>query len=707
LHEATQSSRLLSISTMTTFSRLCIAVFVCASALFAQPASAAVSVSVMPGTSSVRAGTLVHFAAAVFGTMAKGVTWSVNGIAGGNALVGTIAPDGQYVAPRVPPTGLVTIQARSVVDPSVIGTATITVLNPVPSVSAIVPASVAPGPFSITVDGSGFVPTSVVRYAGTAVATTWISPTRLTAAGTAVVTPAGMAAIAVANGDPGAAVSAIAAVTVEVSAPAVSVLAAARFLEQTSWGPDAASIARVQRLGFAAYLDEQFALPATRYPAYAATLSNLRPVQQQFVLNALTGPDQLRQRVAFALGQIFVVSGFKEFAPQMMVPWLELLSTHAFSDYATLLRSVTLNPTMGNFLDMANNEKASPLSAPNENYAREMLQLFTIGTERLNADGTTALDEHGQPIPTYDEAVVANLARALTGWTYPTRAGQTPLLRNPLHFSGVMVPVPSLHDSGAKTLLDGETVAAGQGPERDLDAVLDQLRRHPNVAPFLARRLIQQLVMSNPSPAYVERVTSVFTADHAGARGDLRSVVRAIVLDPEARRGDIMAAAAPADGHLREPLLYALSLLRTFNATLSGTAIIASVAGTAGQTLFYPPSVFNYFSPLYDLPEFGVRAPEFQLLTPSAAVSRMNLAHYITARGGSFGIAFDLSPFEQFAANPALLVEAANRALLAGRMSPQMRATIESAVTAVKLSSLRAETALYLVASSSDYQVQP
>ncbi len=693
-----------SIGTNSTWLRVCLALSVVL--LGAAPAVAA-SVVVTPRSVSLRPGVSHRFAAAVYQTPNKAVRWSVNGIQGGNATLGRISVDGLYTAPAAPPGEPATVGATSVADPRAAGGATVTVLNPLPTISSVEPSSISPGPFVITVDGTGFVPTSVVRYGHTALPTTRVSSQRLVASGTAALVRGGLVAIRVANGEPGAAASPIVAISVQVRAPKVSAAAAARFLEQVSWGPDPLSIARVQQLGFAAYLDEQFRQPPSQYPSYATTVMTLKPVQQQFMAHALTGSDQLRQRVAFALGQILVVSGLKEFTPEMFVPWLRILSTHAFADYPTLVRALTLSPTMGHFLDMAHNEKASAYtgSAPNENYARELMQLFTIGTHRLNPNGTLRLDQQGEPIVTYDQAVVVNTARALTGWTYPTRPGVPPQPRNPPYFVGPLAAVPSLHDTDAKVLLEGVTLPAGQTPEQDLDAVLDLVLRHPNVGPFVARRLIQQLVTSNPRPAYVARVAAVYVA----TRGDLKSVVKAIVLDAEARRGDA-GVSTPTDGHLREPVLFVLALLRSLGATLLGGPAAVNLASSAGQVLFYPPSVANYFPLDYALPGSDVRAPEFQILTPATAVTRVNVVFTVTSAPQVAGLTTDLSAFEPLASSPALLVEAVNHALMAGRMSPAMRTSIERAVAAASADAFSpltpVETALFLVASSSEYQVQ-
>jgi uncharacterized protein (DUF1800 family) len=672
----------------------------------AAPADAAILVMV-PWSASLRAGMQQQFSSYVFFAANTNVTWRINGIPGGNVTVGTISSGGLYTAPSVPPIGAVTVTATSVADPAATSSSTITVLNPVPSISSLTPASIAPGPFVLTVDGSGFVPTSTVRYGAVPLKTTWVSTTRLTASGDASLVAGGMMAIRVANADPGASVSAPVAVNIEIPMPKVSALAARRFLEQVSWGPDPASIARVQQLGFEAYLDEQMAQAPSTYPDYGPS-NVLVPVQQRFVFNALTGADQLRQRIAFVLGQIFVVTGWKELVPEMFVPYLRLLEEHAFDNYATLLRKVTLNPTMGNFLDMVDNEKANlnTRALPNENYARELLQLFTIGTDRLNPDGTKQLDSYGDPIPTYDQALIENLARVFTGWTYPTKPGAVPQPHNWPYFLGEMEPVASNHDTGEKILFNSARLPAGQSPEEDLSGALEMIVNHPNAGPFLARRLIQQLVTSNPSPAYVARVSAAF-AGGGGTPGDLRNVIKAIVLDPEARRGDIQGGGAPLDGHLREPLLNSLALFRTLGSRISETSYLAVLIAPAGQTLFYPASVFNYFSPLYTLPESGVPAPEFQIFTPSAAVYRANVASWSITIPEVLGASTDITPFEQLADDPSLLVEAVNRALLYGRMSLDMRQSVAVAVAAVSssLPKVRAQTALYLVASSSDYQV--
>jgi uncharacterized protein (DUF1800 family) len=281
------------------------------------------------------------------------------------------------------------------------------------------------------------------------------------------------------------------------------------------------------------------------------------------------------------------------------------------------------------------------------------------------------------------------------------------LKRNPPYYVGRMESRAVSHDAGEKVILDGYVLPAGQSPEQDLADALQAIEQHPNVAPFFARRMIQHLVMSNPSPAYVARVAAVFNGNGAGALGDLRAVIKAIVLDPEARRGD-SGYVGPTDGHLREPVLFTMALLRALRATAGPASLLASIISPAGQSLFYPPSVFNYFSPEHELADYGLIAPEFQILTPSTAVYRANIAFYATFASQMAGVTVDLSTLEPFAADPPLLVEAVNQALLYGRMPPEMRRNIETAVGAVTILAprTRVQTALFLVASSSHYQVQ-
>lgn len=500
-------------------------------------------------------------------------------------------------------------------------------------------------------------------------------------------------------------------VEVQVPGAVVSWRAASRFLEQAAWGPSPESLIRVRQLGFERWIEEQFEAPLSDYPPVPEQDSNqsLAPLQRRFFYNAVHGEDQLRQRVAFALHQIWVVSGVKTGQARMMTPYLQLLHRLAFDNYLNIMREVTLNPTMGRYLDMVNNTKADPRRgiSPNENYAREIMQLFTIGTVRLSLDGTPQLDSDGLPVPTYTQRTIENLARVFTGWTYPPTPGRPPAATNPAYYNGRMVAVESNHDTGAKELLDGYVIPAGQTAEKDLDDALRHLFAHPNVGPFVAQRLIRALVTSNPSPAYVARVAAAFNSNARGVRGDMKAVIKAILLDPEARHGDTQSN-PPEFGHLREPVLYIAALLRAMGASVAEYNPLASWANAMGQNLFFAPSVFNYFSLLHQPRELeGLYGPEFEILTPSAALARANFVDAVVFSRLAPSVSVDLTPLIEMATvHKWYVTEALNRALLYGRMSEPMRDRILIALDSIADPGLQAQTAAYLVASSARYQIQ-
>lgn len=662
-----------------------------------------VSLTVSPANATMRLGTTRKFSARVVNTADKRVNWSVNGIPGGDPTVGTIGPDGIYVAPWLMVAGgTVVIGAVSVADPAAASQANLTFLNPIPVLSEVGRPRLNWGSQEVRIQGTGFVPGMQLRAGSQTFETVFESPTAARATLVLSPVPGGLITLRVRNPEPGPVMSAPLVVAAAPANPLVSERAAGRFLEQASWGPDPTSLARVQEIGFEAWIDEQLTLPASSYRLSGDSSDSLVKQQSQFFANAMRNPDQLRQRVAFALGQIFVVSGVKTGEPRQMVPYQNLLLQDAFGSYARLLRDVTLSPTMGVFLDMVNNDRAEPGSglSPNENYVREALQLFSIGTVLLDRFGQIQRDPHGLPIPTYNQALINEMARALTGWTFPGR----PITQghNREHYSGPMIPVEANHDPGSKTILGGVVLPAGNSAQADLDAVLAAIAAHPNVAPFISLRLIQHLVSSAPTPEFLGRVSQVFT----DTQGDLGRVVRAILLDPEARRGDDpQAAMDPAGGHLREPILYLLSVLRCLNARILAENPIEALAADMGQKLFYPPSVFNYYSPFYRTSD-GLAAPEFQLLNPATALVRVNVIQNLVCRGLDGDAHFDLGPFLALAGTPDLLVEALDRALLFGRMPASLKGDVARAIEVSPDPSERVRNAIYLIATASLYQVQ-
>jgi|GEM_PF-7105972 len=498
---------------------------------------------------------------------------------------------------------------------------------------------------------------------------------------------------------------------------------AVRFLEQATWGPTNADITHVQDVGIRAYLDEQEAAAETSYPTLPLQPStipascdsicqrdnySMYPLQNQFFLNALYGQDQLRQRVAWALHSILVVSGRDMMQPSWMAPYLQIFSTEAFGNFRNILGKVTLNPAMGDYLNMSTSTKFNP----NENYGREVLQLFSIGLYKLNLDGTLQLDVQNNPIPTYDQNVVTNFAKIFTGW----RLASQPQPGVP-NYIDPMVLVQSQHDVTAKTLLDGFPVPAAQTGTLDLNMALDNIFNHQNVGPYISRALIRNLVTSNPSPAYVARVSSVFNNDGSSVRGNLKAVVEAILLDPEAR-GD--GKSAPTYGHLREPVLLMNNVLRLFDAKSADRAknsdgYLNPQLTPMDQDVLKPLTVFSYYPADYQVPGTSLTGPEFGILSTSSSLKRANFMNTIVFSVISAsppdrpnGTSIDLTGLQALAGNPQSLVDELNRTMMHGTMSAQMQGSIVTAVNAVLASNplKRARTALYLVATSSQYQVE-
>jgi uncharacterized protein (DUF1800 family) len=518
----------------------------------------------------------------------------------------------------------------------------------------------------------------------------------------------------------------------------MSVTDASRLLEQATFGPAPSEVTRVVVLGFDAYIAEQIAKPATGYsgltyvprfaaascqskstaPADTASICardnySLFQVQRQFFENTLTGPDQLRQRVAYALSQIFVVSGEKVHWGYGMAAFQNLLLNDAFTNFRKLIEDVTLSPVMGWYLDMAKNAKSDPMggTSPNQNYAREVLQLFSIGVNKLNPDGSLALDANNQPEATYDQNVVEGFSSIFTGWTFAPLRGAPSAWNNPVNFQGTMISFPEQHDSGAKLLLDGAIAPAGQTPEADLKMALDAVFNHANVGPFIGKQLIQHLVASNPSPAYVARIASVFANNGQGVRGDLAAVVKAILGDVEAR-GD--SPSQPSAGHLREPALFITGLMRGLGARSDGVFLRSSISAM-GQPIFESPTVFNFYPPNYELPGTSTLGPEFFIQDAATGLARSDFVNQLILRGGaapdptvhgSIGTTVDMSSF--VGAPTDGLIDQLSSQLMHGTLSRAAHNIIVSAINVMPASDAlgRANAAAYLIATSQQFQVE-
>jgi uncharacterized protein (DUF1800 family) len=388
-----------------------------------------------------------------------------------------------------------------------------------------------------------------------------------------------------------------------------------------------------------------------------------------------------------------------------------MLYSNAFTTYPNLLAKVTLDPAMGVFLDMVNNDKADPAlgSVANENYAREVMQLFSIGVNQLNLDGSPVL-VNGSIVPTYNQTTVQNFAKVFTGWTFAPTPGKTSQAHNNAYFLAPMIAYDPLHDTTSKTLLNGLVLPAGQTAAQDMSAAMANIVAHPNVAPFVSKFLIQHLVTSNPSPAYVQRVATVFNNNGSGVKGDMQAVISTILLDQEARAGDTAGAETSNYGHLQEPALYIASVIRAMNGTVDDTNYFPWDLLQMGQDLFNPASVFNYYSPQFQI---GANlAPEFQIQSPWVAVHRVNFmdtlfgAYSGTQATYGPGTTIDLTPWMSLAGNPAALVDALDSTFTHGQMPTQMKSDIVTAVAGVTDGNLRrVEVGTYLIVTSSFYQV--
>src|SRR5215469_2112053 len=674
-----------------------------------QPQSATLSVS--PPSATMRGEDTQQFTANASDGSMPALAWSVNGVAGGNATTGTISASGMFTAPQFPPTpNTATITVAESANTAISASSTVTLNNPVPQVSSVTPAAIPVGAFTLTVAGANFAPGATVFFGTTALTTNRVSATQMTATGTATVAQVGNIGITVQNPNPGQVSSGSLTAQVVNGGTVVTAAAADRMLEQATFGPTAELVNQVQQSGFDGFLQGEFAAPVSTYPDPAPTDQGVGKVQNQFFLNAVNDTDQLRQRVAFGLNEIWVVSQNKVNNPTGYTNYMRALTNDALGNYFDVMKDVTLTSAMGHYLDMVNNDKPAAGQHANENYARELMQLFTMGLSQLNSDGTEQLDGSGKAIPSYSQDDVMALGRALTGWTFPTQPGQTLQRHNPEFYGVPMVPFESNHDAGAKTLL-GQPLAAGQSAEQELDAALTIIFNNQNLPPFVTQQLIEKLVTSNPSPAYVGRVASAFTSGKfqsygSGKRGDMQATVAAILLDPEARRGDSSTTADPGDGKLREPVVMMVSIARAFHATTDGTGF-TNAGGGMSQSLFNAGSVFNFFPPVNPIPGTKLNGPEFAILNTSTSLARVNFSNTAVFAQISATTKLDFTPFIK-TGTPDQMVTWLDNLFLHGTMSSSMKQSILTAVNAVSATDTtnRAKAAIYLVTSSSQYQVQ-
>jgi uncharacterized protein (DUF1800 family) len=508
---------------------------------------------------------------------------------------------------------------------------------------------------------------------------------------------------------------------------------AARFLTQASFGiKSSAQVQELREKGFPLWLWEQINTGTALHTSYLdqQKLRNVgddgkareteemsyEAIWQQW----LYGADQLRARIAFALSQIMVISNVApDIRPYAMSSYMDMLNKNAFGNYRQLLEDVTLHPAMGYYLNMLNSEKddAATGARPNENYAREVLQLFSIGLVKLNLDGSAQLDGTGKPIPSYDESVMQGFAKAFTGWTYPNATGWDESDEEvSAAWTSAMKPFASKHSSGEKKLLDGVLIASGGSPQSDLKAALDTIFNHPNVGPFISRQLIQRLVTSNPSRAYISRVASIFNNNGSGVRGDLRAVVAAILLDTEARQ-----ATPPANfGKQREPVIRFANILRALDAKAANgrNAIhyLESADNGLGQSPLLSPSVFNFFSPNFrpagKIAQAGLVAPEFQITTETTVVGGLNFFANLFSQGGYGSAEKELklnTTFLQAKAGDAnALIAELSLLFCNSQMSTALQTRLRTLINAINANNAtyRVRASLTLISLSPDFVIQ-
>ncbi|MBL8770983.1 MAG: DUF1800 domain-containing protein [Phenylobacterium sp.] len=516
---------------------------------------------------------------------------------------------------------------------------------------------------------------------------------------------------------------------------------ASRFLTQATYGPTEATISQVRASGYAQWIDQQIVMPAPRgHLAEVSDISTdvggLAPPDfyASYWRQAISSPDQLRQRMKLALSEIFVISlADSNIDVRGAASYYDMLGQNAFGNFRTLLEQVSLHPMMGIYLTWLGNQKEDPATGrnPDENFAREVMQLMTIGLYQLNQDGTVQVDISGRPLPTYTANDISGLAKVFTGYSYFAPAPSTATFRGASRFTNdatirSMIPYAAFHSTSAKSFL-GVTIPASNtaDPQGDLKIALDTLFNHPNVGPFIGKQLIQRLVTSNPSPEYVARVAAVFNNNGKGVRGDMAAVVRAILLDPEARNAT--TAASPNYGKVREPMIRLANWARAFNATsASGGWLIPSTSANTslGQSPLTSPSVFNFYRPGYSPPNTrignaGLVAPEFQI------VDEVTVAGYLNTMQSTIdaGIGSSRDVRSSYTAEVALandvnaLVDRVDLLLTYGRMSSATRSRIVAAVGAITVPTAagtaqntallnRVKLAIFMTMASSDYLVQ-
>jgi uncharacterized protein (DUF1800 family) len=562
-----------------------------------------------------------------------------------------------------------------------------------PSIS-VQPSTLVGGPLTLTISGSGFNSGDVVLLDGKPMSTAVNSSSNITAAGFLTPWTSGSVVVEVAAGD---GTQPLAAQVMPIQATPATYDAASRFSTQAALGPRPDVVQSIQNLGFDAWITQQFQQPPI---AFSPTQNG----RATLILNAVTGSSLLRQRLALAW-QSFLVPSNRGIDPTSY-NFEDKLERDSSGNFRQLLTDVASDPNLTTFLNLPNNRAATdPINQPNQNFAREVMQLFTIGPVMLNDDGSIQLDGSGVPIPSYTQDTVIDLTRALTGWTYPTPIDPAETAYG-VDFTLPLTDLESIHDNGAKLLFGTVILSPNQTAVEDRQIALDAIFNHPNVPPFISHLLIQRLVTSNPSPAYIQRISHVFEDNGAGVRGDLTAVVRAILLDSEARLGDTTPSAN--DGFLQEPFLWQVSTMSILNYTGTDDQI-DYIADQIGETLWYAPTVFGFFSPSYTIPGTSTVSPEFGLLNNISAIHKTDLLWQIITDQQSGYVNADSQSswlYQHFTTVPAM-VDALNHLVYHGTMSQQEQSEITTYCSQLNPfdTQLQLQSAVFLALNADSYNV--
>jgi uncharacterized protein (DUF1800 family) len=721
-----------------------------------------VVIKLQPTETSVRVNNTITITPTVTGSQDTALTWTVNGVSGGNPTIGTINAQGVYTAPAVVPNpNLVVVQATSVDNPNSVTIVNVQVLNPVPVLLNAAPTNLNIGSATVVLTGASFINGATVLENGVPVPTQFNAANQLTATVDPAV--AGPFDLQVQNPDPGSAVSAdvVEQVAGTPPTPLVAPEEASRFLMQATFGGSQADINHLSAIGYNAWFAEQFAIANTLHEPYAERqiMLNTQPAcaagdaacnqllflgtsgdryfEQPFWNTALTGKDALRKRVQFALSELFVISSQDAVVGQMprgVANYYDMLGNDAFGNYRQLLEDVTLSPMMGIYLSILANDKGDATRDPDENYAREVMQLLSIGLNQLNPDGTVQVDGNGNPIPTYGLNDVVGIAKVFTGfsWNMGGNTSENAWSGYGASYAGPgfgqdLLPLttyPNHHSTDEKDFL-GVTIPAGASdPAGDLKIALDTLFNHPNTPVFISKQLIQHLVTSNPSAAYVQRVAAVFKDNGQGVRGDMQAVITAILMDDEAR--NLNTATSPTYGKVQEPMLRFTHMARAFSAeSRSGAFDLGSAEDPAygfAEMASRSPSIFNWFAPGYvpagtSIEQAGLTAPEMEITDVTTVIGYLNGME--AALSGGYGnngdLYMTLATETALANTPDQLLDRVNLLLLAGQMSSTLRSQILGAVNAIPVPATgdptgallaRAQTAIFLTVASAEYTTQ-